>query len=151
MHIKVNDILTGEVGHRTAFSITDEVLSLSELELVDTLSGDIQVAKLRTSLVVSGQAYVTVKLECHRCLRAFESSQKLKLNGEFSAAPIEEQWPIAKELTIDLAPMIEQEILLMLPIKQLCSPDCLGLCVECGLLNSSDHIHSNETKLKSKE
>jgi uncharacterized protein len=46
---------------------------------------------------------------------------------------------------IDLAPLLREYAILELPIKPLCKPDCMGLCIECGQdLNLKDCGHSQE-------
>jgi uncharacterized protein len=51
------------------------------------------------------------------------------------------------EPATDLEDILRQQALLSLPVKQLCSPDCLGLCPGCGAdLNSGGCTCSSEVK-----
>ncbi|QRV01561.1 DUF177 domain-containing protein [Arcanobacterium phocisimile] len=43
-----------------------------------------------------------------------------------------EDMPIIEEMHIDLEPIIRDAIVLALPFTPVCSPDCQGLCSECG-------------------
>jgi len=46
---------------------------------------------------------------------------------------------------IDLAPLVREYLLLEVPIKPLCRPDCKGLCVVCGAdLNVESCEHQQE-------
>jgi len=39
---------------------------------------------------------------------------------------------VPEDGNIDLSPIIREYMLLETPIKPLCKPDCLGLCIICG-------------------
>jgi uncharacterized protein len=87
--------------------------------------------KMRISVVnrvfvAMGSYETSVTMECHRCLRRFQSpaastdyiwEQPVKLSGDE---------------TIDLTDGIREDIILRLPLKNLCSEDCKGLCPKCG-------------------
>jgi uncharacterized protein len=139
MHVKVNDILAQEVGYQTGFEIAQEAIEIEDVVVAEPLNGYIKMTRLEETLLAKGDITTAVQLECHRCLRTFNHPLTLKVTGEFNLKPVEEQWPIARDWTIDLAPMMSQEIILQLPIKQLCEPDCPGLCDECGQRLDEQH------------
>ncbi len=146
MHIKVNDILAQEVGYQTDLEIANESLEADELTLSQPVSGDLSLIRAEDSILSKGRIETAAKLECHRCLRAFNYPLQVKLSGEFSFTPSDERWPI-ENYTIDLAPMMLQELILALPIKQLCEADCPGLCLECGQRLDDEHQpHSKKAK-----
>lgn len=144
MHIKVNDILNHSVGQETKFNIANEAVELEALDLSKGLDGMVSIVRLEDSLLVKAQVETAVSLECHRCLRAFQYPVRVSLSGEFSFKPTEEQWLIAKDYTIDLAPLVQQEIVLAIPLKQLCEPDCPGLCLDCGQRLDEHHKDHNK-------
>jgi uncharacterized protein len=142
MHIKVNDILAQDVGYQKSFEIADEAPELDGLQLAEDLNGNISISRLDDSLLARGQVATSIELECHRCLRAFQYPVQVNLSGEFSFKPpadADDQWPITKDYSIDVAPLIRQELLLRIPLKQLCEPDCPGLCPDCGLRLDDQH------------
>lgn len=50
------------------------------------------------------------------------------------------------DATIDLAYLTAEYLLIEIPISPLCSPDCKGLCPECGTdLNRGSCVHSTES------
>ena len=80
------------------------------------------------SALVEGEIVLTVRGECTRCLEAAENTY----SAEFSEACGEEDgYPVVKD-KIDLAKIVDDAILLNLPVSFLCKEDCKGLCPHCG-------------------
>lgn len=135
MRIDVSDILAQSEGFRTSFKIADEAIELDDLLVAGNTNGRVTLTRSEQGLELDGNLDLTLTLECHRCLRPYAFPEELKLRGEFNRLPSlkdEDSWPIAKDFSIDLLPLIHQEAILNLPIKQLCSPDCAGLDIETG-------------------
>jgi uncharacterized protein len=76
------------------------------------------------TLVVQGTLSVSASLECNRCLREF--NRRLEVS-DYSLA-----MQVKGDETVDLTESIREDIILSLPMKRLCSPDCKGLCPVCG-------------------
>ena len=101
-----------------------------ELELTNT--GELVLAQ--------GQIKTVLIVACSRCLEPI--NRALEVPFVMGYREIEKQDATAtKEETevrlfsgdvINLAPDIEEAILLALPMKSLCSPNCRGLCPQCG-------------------
>jgi len=76
--------------------------------------------------VAMGSYEAEVTMECHRCLKRFTHR----------AASTDYIWEQAVRLSgdeiIDLTEGIREDIMLALPLKNLCSEDCKGLCPRCG-------------------
>jgi uncharacterized protein len=126
MHINVRDILAESVGYSRAYKVSGERPSLEEVKLTHDIEGEITVSRLDDSLLVRGQVQTEIELECHRCLRTFTRPVKINVAQEYADTPGDDQMPI-EDNAIDIAPLIEQEIVLSLPIKVLCKPDCPGM------------------------
>jgi len=92
-----------------------------------------------------GQAFVraSVEEECSRCLTLFDG----ELSGRFSfIVKVGEGKSALSEgesdesvihlepgaHVVDLSEVIREALILAIPIKPLCSPDCKGLCPVCG-------------------
>jgi uncharacterized protein len=132
MHINVRDILTESVGYNRAYKVSGERPKLEGIELAEVIEGEITISRLDESLLVRGQLRSEIRLECHRCLSTFTRPITINLKQEFAANPAEEQLPTEGD-EIDLAPLVEQEIILSLPIKLLCRPDCPGIVEADGM------------------
>jgi uncharacterized metal-binding protein YceD (DUF177 family) len=127
MHINVHDILVESVGFNRAYKITGEHPELGTVKLVQDIEGEITISKLESSLLVRGQITTEIELECDRCLRAFTRPITVTFSQIFAEAPTDDELPVAEDGTIDLAPLVEQEIVLHLPIKILHDPNCQGI------------------------
>lgn len=74
------------------------------------------------SILLEGVARGHWALECSRCLR--------RHHEPFSVL-LEETYPLDRE-EIDLSETMRQDLLLSVPSRSLCAPDCRGLCPQCG-------------------
>jgi|SRR6185369_13869938 len=137
MHINVRDILVESVGYSRAYKVSGERPDLEATRLTQDIEGEITISRLDDSLLVRGQLHTEIELECHRCLSTFTRPITISLKQEYALAPNDEQMPI-DEGSIDLAPLIEQEIILSLPIKILDRPDCPGIVEAAGKYTKSD-------------
>lgn len=126
MQISVRDILIESVGFVRSYKISGETPHLASVHLTQPVSGEVSIARLEDGLLVRGHLSAEVQLECHRCLRTFERPAEIRFDQIYAKGPDDDQLPIEDD-QIDLAPLIEQEIVLGLPIKILCQPDCQGI------------------------
>lgn len=97
-------------------------------------------------VLVTGTATVRLAGECVRCLTEIDEAltsdvQELYLYDEQDSDD-EETRRMDGEL-LDLEPVVRDAVLLSLPQNPLCTPDCRGLCQECGarLADDPDHSH----------
>jgi uncharacterized metal-binding protein YceD (DUF177 family) len=52
---------------------------------------------------------------------------------------------IGSDFTVDLVPLLREELILVTPVAALCRTDCAGLCPVCGVdLNERPHAHDEE-------
>src|SRR6266403_4902173 len=126
MHINVRDILVESVGYSRAYKITGEHPDLESVKLTRDVEGEITISKLEVSLLVRGHIKTEIELECHRCLRTFNRPSQVNFSQIYMEHPVDDEFPI-EDGHIDLAPLIEQEILVNLPIKILHDPNCAGI------------------------
>ncbi|HSD28185.1 MAG TPA: DUF177 domain-containing protein [Vicinamibacteria bacterium] len=100
-----------------------------------------------STLHVRGRLDAAVETDCARCLErhAVGFGQELDLFYLPRAAEQEEAQEEEVELSdrdvvvgyyqddrLDLGEVVREQILLALPLKPLCRPDCQGLCPRCG-------------------
>ena len=96
------------------------------------------------SVELTGKAVYTMTMPCDRCFEITTQERETDLfhvlvrelsdeednDGEFVVVPDEQ---------LDLDQLLTEDILLDMPSKFLCSPDCKGLCPTCGKnLNQGD-------------
>ncbi|AAK79710.1 Predicted Zn-finger-like protein, possible nucleic acid binding [Clostridium acetobutylicum ATCC 824] len=98
-----------------------------------------------------------VELTCSRCLQKFPYDIDLEIDEKFTDNPEnkDDEVIFINNYEVDINEIVENNIILSLPIKKLCREDCKGLCPMCGTnLNIStcncheDNIDPRFAKLK---
>ncbi len=102
----------------------------------------LQVTRDGSTVIVTGQVEARVELDCGRCLALITENVQADLREvyhlvdgppPFRADEDEGMHFVNRRAPrVDLAPAVREQILLELPLKPLCRPDCRGLCPECG-------------------
>jgi uncharacterized protein len=102
-------------------------------------------------VLVTGDLDVPVVGSCARCLEPIEDSLHLDVQelyaypGSTTEATSEEDEVRRLEGDfLDLEPLVRDTVVLSLPLAPVCSEDCGGLCVDCGLRIDdlpADHTH----------
>ncbi len=114
-----------------------------DFELVSDVNTDVKLLKSRTTVNIDIEIEYTVKLQCSRCLDLFERTyheresfvfkegeEKLRKEKSLAEEDIYTYFYATEE--IDISPLIRDMIILSIPMKPLCKPDCKGLCPVCG-------------------
>lgn len=98
-------------------------------------------------VLMEGRLLFRVRFACDRCLEPYEAVQDLGFQLDFEYLPPddpywlteEHQCPEAEmevvvlsEPEIDIEVVLEQQVILSVPAKRLCSESCQGLCPSCG-------------------
>ena len=83
-----------------------------------------QIIRITNAVTVDLTINASMHMNYSCCLEDFKVDFEKKLRLNYTANKLE---PI-----IDLGPDIRGEIILDYPVRPLCSPDCKGLCPECG-------------------
>ncbi len=121
-----------------AFEPEDTFRIVSPVELRLNLHKD--KAKIR----LTGTVKTAVEVDCSRCLDGFPVPIESAFDVQYlpaTAAPAEADREVTdQELdtsfyqdgVIDLRQLVREQILLLLPMKPLCSDSCAGLCAVCG-------------------
>lgn len=69
---------------------------------------------------------------CDRCLKACRETQNHAFAEEFTAGDADSGVHFLDENTVDLMPLVRDILLAAQPLRQVCRPDCRGLCPKCG-------------------
>ncbi|MGW6728233.1 YceD family protein [Nocardia sp. NPDC055029] len=112
---------------------------------------DLQLQAVSEGVLVTGTASGPTVGECSRCLEPFDDQVEIRLTELFAypdstteqTTEDDEVYRMEDDL-IDLEPVILDAIGLELPLQPLCTPDCAGLCPECGVrmaIAGPDHGH----------
>jgi uncharacterized protein len=116
-----------------------------EFKLVRPVNVDLEIQKRSDHIRVQGDLQGTLQVICHRCLNAFlwplkETVDVFLVEGE-EPEPAEEielepnglDYEFFDGVIIEVDQLVAEQIFLALPVKILCSEDCLGLCPRCGV------------------
>lgn len=86
--------------------------------------------------VLNLKAVVSAELEltCSRCLQKFTYPIEIKINEKFSNEEVnkDDDAIFINSDVLDITEIIDNNIIMALPIKRLCNENCKGLCQECG-------------------
>ena len=125
------------------------------VELLGVPEGSAMEVELRLEAVmegvlVSGRAQATVVGECARCLDRVEDDLEVTLQELYVYPESEVEEDEAGRLDgehLDLEPVLRDAVVLALPFRPVCDPDCQGLCLECGARLSSDPGHAHDESI----
>jgi uncharacterized protein len=88
-----------------------------------SLRYNLRVFIVNEGLLVRGKVSSALRCRCDRCLSDFDYPIENE-SSHFFEPPL----PKTVELTLNL----REDILILMPQKCLCQPDCLGICPGCG-------------------
>ncbi len=104
---------------------------------------ELRLEAVMDGVLATGTASAQATGECVRCLDDLDEDlvvdfQELYLYAEAG----EDELALDGDL-LDLEPVLRDAVVLALPIKPVCDPECPGLCPECGarLADDPDHTH----------
>jgi uncharacterized protein len=103
-------------------------------------------------VLVSGQVDVPVTGQCARCLEPVHDTVELDVQELYAYAGSTTEATSGEDEVrridgeyLDLAPLVRDAVVLTLPLAPTCTPDCAGLCVDCGeRLDDLPADHSHE-------
>ncbi len=98
-------------------------LDRGDIKFTEPIDVSAFVFKGSHNLAIDAKIQGVMRLSCDRCLEDFTLPflKQAKLNLF-----------IENKTEIDITDNLREEIILSYPLKTLCKPDCLGLCVSCG-------------------
>jgi uncharacterized protein len=116
-----------------------------DLEFAEAhITGRVHLTKHGQDVLVRGQLAGHLDLACSRCLTSFSQpvaadfdlllvpapGTAAAADEELSAADLDLDYYTGE--VVDLKNILQEQIILMLPVKPLCEEVCKGLCPQCG-------------------
>lgn len=140
MRVNVAQLLKGTVGDARRYDI-DEVIEGSF-----PVMGEAKLVLTNRSIFVTGAFKTVIHSTCSRCLKEFKNPLEFTIEEEFfpmgdilkvPAPPVEPEekadgFVISEDHILDLSEALRQNLLLSIPTKPICQPECAGLCPKCG-------------------
>ena len=106
--------------------------NVGDLKL-DFVRGRLRLTRADHRILVKGNLETEADAECTRCLTLFKLKLNLHLEEIFALSPaVDPIYFVNDDGWLNLQQPLREQVLLALPIKLFCRPDCKGLCPECG-------------------
>jgi uncharacterized protein len=154
MRIRTDQLAEGELNLRfekrpETFPVLAEMAASGACNFPELIEAALRARQIGDIVEVEGHISTRVRLSCGRCLQSFEMPLESQFDLTYSQieqAPGQGSTSDEEiELTahdmgmiqyqgdeINIEKEIQEQVVLALPLKVLCSPDCKGLCPGCG-------------------
>ncbi len=148
MNYLIRDIPEGPASaFNESFSESPESLGFfeNELHVTSNVDGKFSLWREREILMFSGDFSTTVNLQCCRCLVLVEQPlhNAMELRCFPTSDPLVDLSPTGEVFpddtvysylgdSVNLKPIIREQVVLSVPPYIYCRPHCKGLCVKCG-------------------
>ncbi|OBE98705.1 hypothetical protein A5775_08065 [Mycobacterium sp. 852002-10029_SCH5224772] len=126
-------------------------LDMIAIEAGAPLELDLQVQSVSEGVLVTGTVTAPTAGECARCLTPVDGRVQVRLTELFAYPDSTTEATTEKDEvghivddTIDLEQSIVDAVGLELPFSPVCTPDCPGLCPECGVALAAEPGHQHD-------
>jgi len=144
MIIDLNKILPEGQEIKKNFKPAAIGLDIKEAIIKQDISLELQISKINRGFRFLGSLRGLINIQCARCLEfyPYPISTPFELvylplaeakEGEIELKDRDMNVSFLPEEKVDLRELVREQILLLLPMKPLCSEDCRGLCPRCGV------------------
>ncbi|MBR6401294.1 MAG: DUF177 domain-containing protein [Firmicutes bacterium] len=124
------DVKELSVGGQKSFAF-DSKITVDGVPVSVQTDGKVTLTK--EGYVLSGNFKAVLDLKCDLCLEAFTQDAEGTLDEVFSNnADADKGYWGYEDKTLDIGPMLKANIMLVMPMKAVCSENCRGLCPVCG-------------------
>lgn len=141
MLVNLTELFASQSGHRERREIVPELeVFTSGAESFEILRKT-PVTFVFTNLApgkvrVEGEAEVVLGMQCDRCLKDVEQEIKLSFAVDVVSPEVlleeADDQTFMEGYSLNVESLFSNEILMSLPTKVLCRPDCKGICRVCG-------------------
>ncbi len=127
-------------------------LDMIAIEAGAPLELDLQIQSVSEGVLVTGTVDAPTVGECSRCLAPVNGRVQVRLTELFAypdstteATTEQDEVGHIVDDTIDLGQSIIDAVGLELPFTPVCTPDCPGLCPECGVALAAEPDHHHDS------
>ncbi len=123
-------------------------------KLKDPLKGEVVFKKGKNNLSAHFEISAKIWLKCDRCLQPFAKKLQLEFDRAVSRQPEDSQESLllTADNKVEVFEPIWQELILRIPARAICQPNCKGMCPICGTnWNEKECPHHQKVLLKEKE
>jgi uncharacterized protein len=149
--IKVNlsSVTHAKTGSQYVTDLDVSHLVIQNLDLA-FIKGQLSFTRVNDGILIQGSLATEVKTECTRCLNSYFAPVTIEFEDIISlpGAALTQERPVRVTETgwADLTPLVREYTWLGLPSIAVCSPDCKGICLECGGNRNLDECTCKEVE-----
>ena len=122
----------------------------TEIPAGDLVELDLRLESVHEGILATADVFAEAKAECSRCLDPVVHEVEVDFQELFTYSYTSEDEPVIVDEAIDLEQAVLDAVVLNLPLQPICSPDCLGLCPDCGYRMADDPTHQHEAPIDSR-
>ena len=138
--VNVVGLLKSQTGDTRSYRLKLDTFEADGETIAQDIVGDVRLTRLRDAIIASVSAIGVVPLSCARCLRGYDQPFEVEFDEEYrqtvdvrTGIDLDDE-PTDDELfsrinenhELDLREPMRQEILVVLPMRPDCGPDCPG-------------------------
>lgn len=134
LRLNIGYLYHKSIGTSRQIPLNFDQLKIEDL-LIRNLTSQVTISRTREGLLLQVMIEVEVQTICTRCLEEFFLPVHTNFEElyEFPSRKREESDLILPmDGYLDLSSLYREYIILAMPIKRLCQPNCMGLCEICG-------------------
>ena len=137
--INVVALLKEPVGASREYPLHLDGFQVDEESLAKDVEGTVKLTRLADEIIANITVKGTVDLECVRCLRVYAQPFSTRFSAEFrptvdvrtgihlaEESNEDERFTIDANHELDFSEVLRQEIVVALPMRAICGPDCPG-------------------------
>jgi uncharacterized protein len=157
MNLDLREIVAFPIDITRDFEADNVDLEAEGIALKEFLTVRVTVQKVKDEYFCQGYVVAPIEAECSRCLTLFDSEITGDLTfiarsesgkSVMSTDPGEDVVYMKEdERIIPLDNIVRQALLLSLPLKPLCSPECRGMCPNCGVNLNEENCDCKEHEI----
>jgi uncharacterized protein len=136
MRYNFSHLVKAPIGARDVVHLDLGTVTLGADLVLHYLRGDISFTRTTNGLLAEGKLDTALDCDCVRCLESFACPLMVWLDDLTFALPQASlevsEYRVLEHGWIDMSLALREQILLSIPLKPLCHPDCVGLCSQCG-------------------
>jgi uncharacterized protein len=138
--VNVVGLLKGQTGATRSYRLLLDTFEADGEIIVRDIQGDVRLTRLRDAIIASVSATGVAPMICARCLREYDQPFEVEFDEEYrqtvdvrtgfdlGGEPADDELVsrIDENHELDLREPLRQEILVVLPMRPDCGPDCPG-------------------------
>ncbi|TKJ33896.1 hypothetical protein CEE39_03165 [bacterium (candidate division B38) B3_B38] len=118
--------------------------SIEEVDVINPCFVELKLTPIGTKYRIIGSIRLKLKLQCSRCSESYPFDlfsdfdllylpiEKMTSEVELELKDKDANIAYYSEDRIELLELLQEQVLLALPMKPICSEECKGLCLSCG-------------------